>query len=1038
MVDNSLDRHPIELLADEFVSRHRDGAGPSVSQFAAEHPEFAQDIQELFPLLVKMERLKVESQPASGLSAAPELARIERLLDYQIIREIGRGGMGIVYEAEQTSLKRRVALKVLPKSLAHTAATLERFRREAEAAAGLHHTNIVPVYGIGESDNLHFFAMQYINGVGLDGILTELGRSDSPTADSPAETSAPRVAGTDTPAACHETAVPAAARDTAHTAAAVTQRWPKSAARRAADSLRDGSFSGNKRIASDALRPGAEDRSAPASSVTARGDDRPTVLEQLGKPYWRSVARIGAQIADGLDYAHRHGVVHRDIKPSNLLIDVEGNAWITDFGLAKHHDHGDLTRSGDVVGTLRYMAPEQFYGKADYRTDTYGLGVTLYEMLTLQPAFPETQQAALLHKKTTASPAAPRRINPRIPRDLETIVLKASAPEAAQRYATAGELAADLQRFLEDRPIRARRSTLGERLWRWCRRNPAMAFSSGTALTLLVAVFLVALVGNIQTKAALTQAEQARHDAETAQGRAETNLNLAINALEDIFDKVARRGVPHSLDLEFDDQDAPRFETVLTDADADLLRNLLGFYEQFARQNSSDLSIRTKTAAAYHRIGEIHQRLGQPAEAESSYRTALEIYDELLERTPHQLDAIVAKARIWNDLGLLFADSVRPPPEVQDMHRLAIEYLTNQPAELRGRSEVQFELARAHDLAGSVSLRGMANVPLSTSPAGPPLGPRGGRLPPAPFGPPPPKLWRDPLGKNGGRHRGPNNPAERTEKELLQARQILGELRRQEPERADYQVAVAQTERHLFVHFLMANRPEEAATSFHAARTILEQLIATAPHEPRYLMELADTLSLASARLDSNAEVNAEAALNQAIAHCQQLTTAFPGVPEYQALLATSYRNLARTRFAKHDLLAAQSHLELARERLSALAERYPGNAFHTLNLVLTLVDLAEVKRVSGEFAKDTRQLEESREILQAAIARFVHDEEPREPSFQDRVSSTLYLSLSNTLRSLGQVAAANEAAQKARRMAEMPFRMPWWGPGPPFPPTPR
>ena len=179
MVDNTLDRHPIELLADEFVSRHRSGKGPSVAQFAAEHPEFATDIQELFPLLIKMERLKVESQPSTGLSAGPDLTRIERLLDFKIVREIGRGGMGIVYEAEQTSLKRRVALKVLSKSIASSPATLERFHREAEAAAGLHHTNIVPVYGIGESDDLHFFAMQYINGVGLDAILAELGRPAS-------------------------------------------------------------------------------------------------------------------------------------------------------------------------------------------------------------------------------------------------------------------------------------------------------------------------------------------------------------------------------------------------------------------------------------------------------------------------------------------------------------------------------------------------------------------------------------------------------------------------------------------------------------------------------------------------------------------------------------------------------------------------------------------------------------------------------------------------------------------------------------------
>ena len=280
---------------------------------------------------------------------------------------------------------------------------------------------------------------------------------------------------------------------------------------------------------------------------------------------------MGVQLADALEYAHTQNVLHRDIKPSNLLLDRHGTVWITDFGLAKHAESNDLTNTGDIVGTLRYMAPEQFDGRCNLQSDIYSLGVTLFELLTLTPAFGDSQQGLLIQKITNAGTPSPRSLNAAIPRDLDTIVLKATTNEPSRRYTSAAELADDLQRYLDDVPIRARRVTLPERMWRWSRRNPALAVASGTALLLLVLVAIVASWGNVSTNQALArvreerdnvevakeEAERAYKSAEQASESAEQNLAFAITTFRNIISNIASRGVPGSLDLEL--QDGPVF-----------------------------------------------------------------------------------------------------------------------------------------------------------------------------------------------------------------------------------------------------------------------------------------------------------------------------------------------------------------------------------------------------------------------------------------------------------------------------------------------
>ena len=227
---------------------------------------------------------------------------------------------------------------------------------------------------------------------------------------------------------------------------------------------------------------------APACEGEIAGPPPRLLSCQPGSAYYREVARLVRQVAEALDYAHGRGVLHRDIKPSNLLLDLDGHVWITDFGLAKLEAGEDLTQSRDVAGTLRYMAPERYQGRSLRRGDVYALGATLYELLTSRPAFEAADPLALMHQIQHRPPTPPREIDRRIPRDLETIVLKAMAKEPTDRYETAAALAQDLRLFAEDRSIKARRSTLPERAWRWGRRNPAVAGLSAAVALILVAV----------------------------------------------------------------------------------------------------------------------------------------------------------------------------------------------------------------------------------------------------------------------------------------------------------------------------------------------------------------------------------------------------------------------------------------------------------------------------------------------------------------------------------------------------------------------
>ncbi|MEZ6116337.1 MAG: serine/threonine-protein kinase [Pirellulaceae bacterium] len=421
----------LALVLDHLNERIQAGDLTDLDAEIAKYPAFAQELRTLLPAMQLMCDWAV-SVAASGTSAptptlVPDTSLSSTPLgDFRIIREIGRGGMGVVYEAQQLSLGRRVALKILPMAAFFDERQLRRFKNEAQAAASLQHPNIVRVHGVGCERSVHYYAMDLIDGADLSTVVHDIHHAKQAFASHDAET-------------------------------------------------------------------------APAARLsTERSSSR--------HDFYRSVARLGIQTAEALQYAHDEGIIHRDIKPANLLLDRRHQVHIADFGLARATANDNLTLTGDLVGTLRYMSPEQIEGDrpVDARTDVYSLGLTLYELVTGKPAFEAKSKTTLLRDIATKSPTALRKLDPHVPQDMVTIIDKAIAKDADDRYANARELANDLQAFLESRAIRARRSTQLDRIRRFSRRNPALS------LVLATAFALFALLAVVSTTVAVNLSHEAK------------------------------------------------------------------------------------------------------------------------------------------------------------------------------------------------------------------------------------------------------------------------------------------------------------------------------------------------------------------------------------------------------------------------------------------------------------------------------------------------------------------------------------------------
>ena len=374
----------------------------------------------------------------------------KRIGDFEILRELGRGGMGVVYEAVQVSLGRKVALKILSTGLGLTPQAVQRFQREAESAAKLHQTNIIPIYATGAQDGIHFYAMELIEGPSLDHVIRQM-------------------RGVEKGEPSNETPVPADGSD-------LTVAYDPTA--------RD-SHSGSTVWMSSSLSSGAQ--------------------------YFDTVARLMAEVADALEYAHRHGVVHRDIKPANLLVAPEGRLSLNDFGLARVLEQPGMTATGEILGTPAYMSPEQLTAgrtPLDHRTDIYSLGATLYELLTLQRPFVGERRDQVLSQILHKDPRPPRSINKKVPVDLETICLKAMEKDPDRRYQTAGALAEDLRRYVNRFAISARRVGPTGRMLKWVRRHPGVTTGISCAFIALVIAGFFANRANKSEQRRIAEREQ--------------------------------------------------------------------------------------------------------------------------------------------------------------------------------------------------------------------------------------------------------------------------------------------------------------------------------------------------------------------------------------------------------------------------------------------------------------------------------------------------------------------------------------------------
>ena len=621
----------LAALLGAIAQRLQRGERIEVGEWADRFPQYAEQIARFLPAMQSLANLR-SATPGTGTGGEMEGSVADflpkRLGDFHILREVGRGGMGIVYEAEQISLRRRVALKVLPYAAIVDPRQLARFQNEAHAAASLRHQNIVPVFAVGCERGVHYYAMQYVDGQSLAQVVHYLRSREHHVVHEPGNV-ADEVDG-----------------------AATAPFHPQT--------------DDNGEPQTSASEPLAENRVEEVELDTAPAANLATDRSSNDLAYFFSVARLGIQAAEALDHAHARGIVHRDVKPSNLMLDTNGELWVTDFGLARLENEANLTLTGDILGTLRYMSPEQLLGQravVDGRADIYALGATLYEVLTLEPVWNGSNRGELTRRILSDEPRPLRHHNRRIPAELEIITLKALEKRPEDRYTTAQELADDLRRFLADQPIRAKRATLLDRMGKWSRRHRPLIRSAVVALiaiafglawsTLLLFQKQDELVAERDRATRQQQrAEEAERDAKEQQLKAERSAAIAeaVNRFltEDLLGQAdpERNAVGDQVTLlAILDQAAEKVGTTFSDQ-PDICAALhgtiaktyrgLGQYEKSARHFRDALEAMQKLEAAPNRnktelqieLAEILTELGQLDAAEPMLRDCLKLVRE--------------------------------------------------------------------------------------------------------------------------------------------------------------------------------------------------------------------------------------------------------------------------------------------------------------------------------------------------------------------------------------------------------------------------
>jgi serine/threonine protein kinase/Flp pilus assembly protein TadD len=919
-------------VAEEVNACLRAGREPDVDALVARHPEMAGALREMVGALVLLNGFGQSAETSNNLALLPagEPLVLGQLGDFQIVREIGRGGMGVVYEAVQISLGRRVALKVLPFAATLDPKALQRFKNEAQMAAQLHHTNIVPVISVGCERGVHYYAMQFIEGQTLAAVIEELRRTRS---------------------------------------------------------------NDEGRMTNDQRSPNAEARRSEKPEETPPGFRHSTfdILSSLGfrhSSFFRIVASLGVQAAEALEHAHQLGVVHRDIKPANLLVDLRSNLWITDFGLAHCQGGPHLTLTGDILGTLRYMSPEQSLAKrmpVDARTDVYSLGATLYELLTLEPAYNGRNREEVLRQIAFEEPRLPSRLNQAVPVELETIVLKAMAKNPQERYAAARELADDLRRFLEDRPIQAKRPTLRQRTAKWARRHRGIVTTA--AGTLFVSL-LLGVLGLVWSNIQLRQ-EQEHTDA--ARRHAERNLALAVQTLEEVFLRLGDRPLLRD----------PRPDG----SDGIFLDCALHFYEELASDNGEDPRVRKGLASAWGRLGSFRELLGQYQAAQEAYDRAISLSERLAAEYPHDLIPRWVLASSHLGLGHILNRTGHPRAAAEHCRAgldlwswLAVEF----PAEL----ECRRELALGHnELASQLAQRG--------NPSAAEHHHRQALALRAQLDAESPGRVEQRYDLAASHHhladllRETGRCAE-AETHYRQALALVSQLTSEFPATPLYRSCLALG--YCALGDLSGRRSrEEADRNYRRALDLQTRLVAEFPKAPEYREALASTHnSIGILACEQNDLQAGERHFRQALEIRTRLAADCPTVPGYRQAQASSHANLGARFERAQDWTTAERHYRQALELQLQLAKELSAEPWVHHDLAATYFNLAKLRESMGDWDGAEQHYRQAL-CIQAKLAGDV----PSVPKYQNQRAS-LEEFLGNLLWATGEKRIATDHFRRA------------------------
>ncbi|MCR9199946.1 MAG: serine/threonine protein kinase [Planctomycetaceae bacterium] len=839
----------VEELVEQTLARQKAGEAVSMGQLIADYPALADQIRDVWPALEALQSLSSDwkqsvSRKRTGMQLPCQLG------PYRLEREIGRGGMGVVYEAQHGQLQRRVAVKVLSGQAVHADKGLERFLREARSAARLHHTNIIPVFNFGEQDGLYFIAMQLIRGAALDRVIGRL-RRDGDLVGADAETS------------------------------------------------------------HNLLEAPAEECDIPDYGTDA---------------FWRFVASAGVQAAQAVHYAHSQSTIHRDLKPANLLLDQDGTVWIADFGLAMQSDTGHWSQTNSLAGTLRYLSPEQFQGTCNEASDQYGLGVTLYELLTLKAATGDTTtQAEVMRAIAESRIATPRSVNAQVPIDLETIVMKAVSREPADRYADCGQLADDLQRFLEGRSVLARPPGALEQLTKWSRRNPLLAASICVSALSLLLVAGIAVVGYSLERQARLAEQQTELEKSSAIIKSRESLDEALDEFSGSGDSASR------------DQDVLS-TSVLTPETAETLGYAFGLYREFVERAGASPEDMAWTIATRKRFGDFSQRLNDFEAATVEYEAALREWDVLVATaTAEQLTSLrLTIAAIYNELGtcLLFLGQPDASARWHARAQSALEQLDIDSADVR------YELARTHFLASRKLRPGESPLNSLSARANEPPD-RSGRRPPRSGGPMP-GVWR---------HLIPGRTSRPEPRDAGRFEMEMSSKQRTQLERAIALLETGAEAPSVRARFLLAqcyaglsmgrftNPSRQTEDAGEEADRRLSDLHEEYPDAPAITAKLAELLAEVDTRslqmLDENTLREIEDRLADSMMVSQELLVNHPFVPDYKFTLVHTHSKMAavlesrsRRTFDRLQsqvlLMEAVTEVEESIRLQTQLAKRYP------------------------------------------------------------------------------------------------------------------